>query len=83
MVVIVVTAVGGGTVRDMVLGVPVFWLQDFTYVGAALRNGRRVRAADLFEVTPTRFCSISTGSLARSSPCSPSTRRSAWRTARR
>lgn len=32
----VVTAVGGGTVRDMVLGVPVFWLQDFTYVGVAL-----------------------------------------------
>lgn len=32
----VVTAVGGGTVRDMVLGVPVFWLNDFAYVGVAL-----------------------------------------------
>lgn len=32
----VVTAVGGGTLRDMVLGVPVFWLDDFTYIGVAL-----------------------------------------------
>jgi uncharacterized membrane protein YeiH len=32
----VVTAVGGGTVRDMVLGVPVFWVHDFTYVTVAL-----------------------------------------------
>lgn len=32
----VVTAVGGGTVRDLVLDVPVFWLQDFTYVTVAL-----------------------------------------------
>ena len=32
----VVTAVGGGTVRDMVLDEPVFWLQDFTYVTVAL-----------------------------------------------
>jgi uncharacterized membrane protein YeiH len=31
----VVTAVGGGTVRGIVLGVPVFWLHDFTYVSVA------------------------------------------------
>lgn len=28
----VITAVGGGTIRDMVLGVPVYWLHDFNYV---------------------------------------------------
>ena len=36
----VVTALGGGTVRDLLLDVPVFWLGDFNYVwvasGAAL-----------------------------------------------
>ena len=36
----VVTALGGGTVRDLILDVPIFWLLDFNYVwvagGAAL-----------------------------------------------
>jgi uncharacterized membrane protein YeiH len=32
----VVTAVGGGTVRDALMGYPVFWFQDFSYVWAAL-----------------------------------------------
>lgn len=36
----VVTALGGGTVRDLILDVPIFWLADFNYVwvagGAAL-----------------------------------------------
>lgn len=31
----VVTAVGGGTVRDIVLGFDVFWVADFNYVWAA------------------------------------------------
>lgn len=31
----IVTAIGGGTVRDMVIGVPPFWLADFNYVWAA------------------------------------------------
>ena len=31
----VVTALGGGTLRDMILGAPVFWLEDFNYVWAA------------------------------------------------
>ncbi len=34
----IVTGVGGGTVRDLILGVPVFWTQDhaFLIVGAAV-----------------------------------------------
>jgi uncharacterized membrane protein YeiH len=32
----VITGVGGGTVRDLVLGVPVFWVQDPIYVSASL-----------------------------------------------
>lgn len=31
-----VTAVGGGTVRDVLMRYPVFWFQDFSYVWAAL-----------------------------------------------
>ena len=31
-----VTAVGGGTVRDALMHYPVFWFQDFSYVWAAL-----------------------------------------------
>ena len=32
----VVTGVGGGTVRDLVLGAPVFWVQNPAYVSACL-----------------------------------------------
>jgi len=32
----VITGVGGGTVRDLILGVPVFWVQNPTYVSACL-----------------------------------------------
>jgi len=35
MVLGVVTALGGGTIRDITLGVPVFWMDDFTYVWVA------------------------------------------------
>lgn len=31
----IVTALGGGTVRDVILGVPPIWLTDFNYVWAA------------------------------------------------
>ena len=31
----IVTALGGGTVRDVILGVPPIWLSDFNYVWAA------------------------------------------------
>jgi uncharacterized membrane protein YeiH len=31
-----VTAVGGGTVRDVLMRYPVFWFEDFSYVWAAL-----------------------------------------------
>lgn len=39
LVVAVVTAVGGGTIRDLCLGVPVFWLEDQSYLVAALGSG--------------------------------------------
>jgi uncharacterized membrane protein YeiH len=32
----VITGVGGGTVRDLLLGVPVFWVQNPVYVSACL-----------------------------------------------
>ena len=31
-----VTALGGGTIRDLVIGAPVFWLHDLNYVSVAL-----------------------------------------------
>jgi uncharacterized membrane protein YeiH len=36
LVVGLVTAIGGGTIRDLVLNVPVFWLQDSSYIWCAL-----------------------------------------------
>ena len=32
----VVTAIGGGTIRDLILGVPVFWSSDVSYIWVAL-----------------------------------------------
>ncbi len=32
----VITAIGGGTIRDLILGVPVFWSTDLTYIWIAL-----------------------------------------------
>jgi uncharacterized membrane protein YeiH len=32
----IVTALGGGTVRDLIIGAPPFWLGDFNYVWAAV-----------------------------------------------
>ena len=32
----VITAIGGGTVRDLILDVPVFWAGDLTYIWVAL-----------------------------------------------
>jgi uncharacterized membrane protein YeiH len=31
-----ITAIGGGTVRDLILGVPVFWAADLNYIWVAL-----------------------------------------------
>ncbi|WP_460805100.1 trimeric intracellular cation channel family protein [Microbulbifer agarilyticus] len=32
----IITAIGGGTVRDLILGVPVFWSEDLNYIWVAL-----------------------------------------------
>lgn len=32
----VITAIGGGTIRDLILGVPVFWSTDLNYIWVAL-----------------------------------------------
>jgi uncharacterized membrane protein YeiH len=32
----IITAIGGGTVRDIILGVPVFWSTDLNYIWASL-----------------------------------------------
>jgi uncharacterized membrane protein YeiH len=34
----IITAVGGGTIRDMILGVPVFWASDLNYIWVALAS---------------------------------------------
>lgn len=39
MVVAVVTAVGGGTVRDLLLDTPIFWLHDSTWLWVATLTG--------------------------------------------
>ncbi|HRO32601.1 MAG TPA: TRIC cation channel family protein [Brevundimonas sp.] len=31
-----ITGVGGGTLRDLLIGVPVFWVQDWRYIAACL-----------------------------------------------
>ncbi|QTC91461.1 trimeric intracellular cation channel family protein [Brevundimonas goettingensis] len=31
-----ITGVGGGTMRDLLLGLPVFWVQDWRYVGVCI-----------------------------------------------
>jgi uncharacterized membrane protein YeiH len=31
-----ITGVGGGTLRDLLLGVPVFWVQDWRYIGVCI-----------------------------------------------
>ena len=31
-----ITGVGGGTLRDLLIGVPVFWVQDWRYVAVCL-----------------------------------------------
>ena len=32
----IISALGGGTVRDIILGVPIFWLEDFIYIWVAI-----------------------------------------------
>jgi uncharacterized membrane protein YeiH len=32
----IVTAIGGGTVRDLIIDAPIFWIQDLNYVWAAV-----------------------------------------------
>lgn len=45
----VITAIGGGTIRDMVLGVPVFWALDLGYIWVALAaTGAAFAANSLF-----------------------------------
>ncbi len=39
VVVALVAALGGGTLRDLLLGVPVFWIADQTYLYAAVAAG--------------------------------------------
>ena len=34
----IITAIGGGTVRDLIIGVPVFWGADLNYIWVALAS---------------------------------------------
>ena len=35
----IITAIGGGTIRDLVLDQPIFWIADFNYIWVALIAG--------------------------------------------
>ncbi|VGO23471.1 hypothetical protein SCARR_05578 [Pontiella sulfatireligans] len=48
----IITAVGGGTLRDLVLDVPVFWAADLNYIWIAL--GASFVAFPSF--VATKFC---------------------------
>ena len=47
-----ITGVGGGTVRDLLIGVPVFWVQDWRYIAVCLAAAAAVW---LLGVRPWRF----------------------------
>src|SRR6476620_802627 len=52
----VITGVGGGTVRDLILNLPVFWVQDPTHVLACLIAGTMMHfVAPLVESRYTEF----------------------------
>lgn len=42
----IITAIGGGTIRDLVLGVPVFWSTDLSYIWVALAGSIAAFAAN-------------------------------------
>ena len=46
----IITAVGGGTIRDLILGVPVFWGNELSYIWVAL-------AASIFAYYAQQFVS--------------------------
>ena len=72
----VVTAVGGGTIRDLLLDVPVFWLADPTYLGvSALARSPRSSSSG-GSGPPSARCCTSTASRPRCSRCWRPTRRS-------
>ena len=54
VVVAVVTAVGGGTVRDLILDVPVFWLNDQAWLTTATLTG--AVAIFTFRALAIRLC---------------------------
>jgi len=41
-----ITAIGGGTIRDLILGVPVFWASDLNYIWVALASSLVAFAAN-------------------------------------
>ena len=42
----IITAIGGGTIRDIILGVPVFWAADLAYIWVALAASLATFAAN-------------------------------------
>ena len=74
----VITGVGGGTVRDLILNVPVFWVQNPVHVSACL-----VTAVVMHFVAPlveSRYQDAPSGSMPSDWRWSPSPARSRPRT---
>ena len=66
-----VTSLGGGTVRDLIIGAPVFWLLDTNYVVVAIVAALVAFFAAAPFAVLTRFCSTSTRWARRSSGSRP------------
>ena len=71
VVVAVVTAIGGGTVRDVLLDErPIFWIEDPTYLAVILAAAGATLVYGRFFTPPGARCSSPTPSGSRSLPSS-------------
>src|SRR3712207_7611401 len=69
LVVAAVTAIGGGTLRDLLLGDPVYWISDSLTSTSSPPRWSAPSPTPGFAGRPTARCSTPTPSGWRSSPC--------------
>ena len=67
-----VTALGGGTLRDIILGAhPVFWISDLMYLWVSIGAAIITFSRRAISITRCAFCYSSMLLGSRRSPCSP------------